>query len=98
MTELQVLPAPAPAPQAFETVSAPPILITEQEVALGSAAALGVRPKQVPWWNRVNLAVSAAARPSSAVASAKPRQKPRDVPRHYDFLEDALMAREMDRL
>ena len=101
MTELQVLRAPAPSqepPQALETASAPPILITEHDVTLGSAAALGVQPKRIRWWNRVNLALSGALRPSSAFPTAKPRQKPRDVPRRYVFLEDALMAREMDRL
>lgn len=97
MTELQVLRAPAQQPSP-EPVSAPPALITEQEVALGTAAALGVQPNRVRWWTRAGLVVASAFRDTTVTASTPSRPKPRNVPRRYGFLEDALMAREMDRL
>lgn len=77
MTGLHVMPAPGVQP-ALKTVGPPPILITEQQVAISTAAALGVKAKPNRWWRRATRATDRA--------------------RRYGFLEDALLAREMDRL
>lgn len=82
----------------FEPVEAPatavaPVLITEQEVRLATAAAIPVRPaKRAHWWA---VAFSRASAPS--------RARPRPAPRYYAkrtplWYENALMSREMDRL
>ena len=68
----------------------PPVLITEQEVMLGTAAA--VAPRSIPITRRMIDAlriVGAALRP--------PPPRPHHVGRST-YLEDARMAREMDRL
>ncbi len=67
-----------------------PLLITEQQVILGTAAALRV-PKKKQW--------IALLRPRRARSTAHERAaKHRHYPHHYGFVEQALMAREMDRL
>lgn len=72
----------------------PSTLITEQQVLLGSAAALAG-----PTVRRSYLAMVRAA---FGLRTRGPRPdglvKPRHYPRHHDFLEDALMSRMMDRL
>ncbi|HYB36124.1 MAG TPA: hypothetical protein VEF72_10345 [Mycobacterium sp.] len=98
MTEPHVIPAAAlevsgePEP-ALERVSARPILITEQEVAFGTAAALGVQLRTTRWWIRATRVIAAATRRMFLTLMADSRR-----PRRYGFLENALMAREMDRL
>ncbi|WP_102142306.1 hypothetical protein [Mycobacterium hubeiense] len=78
---------------ASETVRQPPVLITEQAVALSTAAAVPLpRTKS----HRGVLAVLHAMFLSSS-------EKSRRVPRHYPprrdaFLESAAMEREMHRL
>jgi hypothetical protein len=57
MVEPPVTPPPAlkmsgETEPALERVSAPPILITEQEVAFSTAAALGTQPRTSRWWIR----------------------------------------------
>ncbi len=77
-------------PPALETKARPPVLITEQEVVLGTAAV--VRPRPVPITHRmvgVLRAVATALRP--------PPPRPHYA-RRADFLEYAAMSREMDRL
>jgi hypothetical protein len=74
-------------------VSQPPVLITEQEVAFSTAAAVAL-PRTKPA-RRAIAAVRAMF--SSSVGDA------RSVPRHYPprrpaYLEEAAMAREMHRL
>ncbi|MCV7257765.1 hypothetical protein [Mycobacterium shimoidei] len=96
MTEPHLRSAPADQ-RTLEPVSAPPALITEQELALGTAAAQGVQPDKVRWWTSVKLGVAAAFRDISVAAKTTSQPK-RQFPRRYGFLEDALMAREMDRL
>jgi hypothetical protein len=74
------------------------ILITEQEVAFSTAAAVPVRPAKT--WQR--------AAPTASVLAALHRMVSRLTPEapaprryysnHYDFVEDAAMAREMQRL
>jgi hypothetical protein len=66
------------------------VLITEAQVALGTAAATGVRRKERRWVALLSRIFVAAARQS------RPKQR-RSIPRMV-YLENALMAREMERL
>lgn len=70
-------------------VCQPPVVITTREVALSTAAAVGV-----PRRSLIRRIVAVFLRST---------QKPRSTPRHYpplraEFLEDAAMQREMGRL
>jgi hypothetical protein len=76
-----------------ESVSQPPVIITEQEVAFSTAAALGL-PREKPS-RSVLGALRARLRRSSEDAPPTPRHYP---PRRDEFLEGAAMAREMHRL
>ena len=75
-----------------------PILIAEHEVAFATAAAVQVPSPSARWWTRAIHAVSAAAAAAVRTSTADSRPVRRDFPRRYMFLENALMAREMDRL
>jgi hypothetical protein len=66
------------------------VLITQAQVALGTAAATGVRRKERRWVALVSRIFVAAARQS------RPKRR-RGIPR-MAYLENALMAREMERL
>ena len=75
-------------------VAKAPILITEQEVILGTAAAVRVPSKKTAGqW-------IALLRPRRLFtrSTADERAANRHYSRHYDYLEQALMAREMERL
>jgi hypothetical protein len=77
-----------------EAVSRPPVVITVQEVAFSTAAALPL-PRVKPTRRTLNVSLRAMFRTSS--------EDPQPVPRHYpgrreEFIEDAAMAREMRRL
>jgi hypothetical protein len=85
-----ILRAPSVAP-ADEAASAE-VLITEQEVLFGTAAALPARRESI---TRRFVVLMRRMLAASAHASRPPR---RDVPKRYEFLESALMGREMDRL
>jgi hypothetical protein len=77
-------------PPALETEAQQPVLITEQEVVFGTAAA--VRPRSITITGRmvgVLRVVGAALRP--------PPPRPHHARRAY-YLEYAAMSREMDRL
>ncbi|HME78367.1 MAG TPA: hypothetical protein VKI00_22770 [Mycobacterium sp.] len=77
-------------PATLVTKPQPPVLITEQEVMFGTAAA--VAPKATPITRRMIDAlrvVGAALRP--------PPPRPHYA-RQATYIEDARMAREMDRL
>jgi len=79
-----------PRPRALETEAQPPVLITEQEVVFGTAAA--VRPRSIPTTRRMIgmlRVVGAAFRP--------PPPRPHYA-RRAAYLERAAMSREMDRL
>ena len=78
----------APQPPSAE---ASQVLITTQQVAFGTAAGRGVRRKKSAGLVAVVRRLFAA--PADA---AGPRRK--DYPRRYAFLEQALLAREMERL
>lgn len=78
-----------------EAVYPAPILVTEHEVAFGTAAAVPVRSPNARWWTRaVSTTVSGTVRTSTAESGPARR----DFQRRYPFLENALMSREMDRL
>ncbi len=69
----------------------PPTVITENEMMLGSAAALtGAKIRR-------NYLAMVRAALSSGGKSDKP-DRPRYHPARHAFIEDALMARMMDRL
>ena len=71
-------------------------LITEQQVLLSTAAAVALPPAKTRWWSGTIHAVSGALHAIFA-SSEKPPAR-RHYPKHYDYLENALMSREMDRL
>ncbi len=77
-------------PPALVTKPQPPVLVTEQEVKFGTAAA--VRPRPTPITRRMTGALRVAA---AALRPPPPRP-------HYAhsarYLVDARMSREMDRL
>jgi hypothetical protein len=103
MSEPHVIPPPAPELQgkpepALETVSAPPILITEQAVAFSTAAAQAVQPRTSHRWIRATRPIALALRRMFPTSTADSRRAAGYYPRHYRFLEDARMAREMHRL
>jgi hypothetical protein len=77
----------------IEAVSQPPVLITEQEVAFSTAAAVQL-PRTKPTGS-VIAALRAMFLSSSGDARPAPRHYP---PRRDAFLEQAAMAREMRRL
>ena len=66
------------------------VLITEQQVMFGTAAAAASRPK-----NRLMAALGWVFA-TSTTETRSPRQH--DVPRRMYYIESARMAREMDRL
>ena len=78
-----------PRPPALETQAQPPVLITEQEVVFGTAAA--VRPRSIPITGRMVDALRAVA------AWRPPPPRPHYAPRAA-YIERAAMSREMDRL
>jgi hypothetical protein len=80
-------PSPEPVPKPVPA----PVLITEQQVLLGSAAAAGLRAAPAPrWWGVFSRAFARPAR--------QRRREPRTYPARHQYLEDARMSREMYRL
>ena len=79
--------------QVIEEVRQPLVLITEQAVALSTAAA-GSLPRSKPTRGLI-AALRAMFMSASVDAPPAPRHYP---PRRDAFLEDAAMAREMRRL
>lgn len=69
------------------------VLISTQQVAFGTAIALGIRRRK-SFGGRL---VAIARRAFTASADAPVPQR-RHYPKRYGFLENALMAREMERL
>lgn len=74
--------------------STPSTLITEQQVLLGSAAALAGPKVRHSYISMLRAAFGLRIRALRSEGLVKPRH----YPRHHDFLEDALMSRMMDRL
>ena len=98
MSELFTAPAETPdvaedPEHVIEAVSHAPIVITEQEVAFSTAAAVSL-PRAKPT-RGVIVALRRMFLSSSADARPVPRHYP---PRRDAFLEEAAMKREMHRL
>jgi hypothetical protein len=79
-------------------VSPAPILISQHEVALGTAVALPAQPTTQRRWFEATKVLLAAMQRSPAPSTQEARPVRRDYPKQYAFLENACMAREMDRL
>jgi len=85
------IPEPPSAPPLAE-VSSTEVLISTQEVLFSTAAAAGV-PRQ-----NIGVRLVAVMRRVFATSTDASRPRPQYEPKRYQFLEDALMAREMGRL
>jgi hypothetical protein len=90
---------PMPQPSsAAPSAAAPPeatsteVLITTQEVLFGTAAATGVRRESI------GDRFVAVMRRLFATPTDVSRPRPHDEPKRYEYLERALMGREMERL
>jgi hypothetical protein len=77
---------------------AAPVLFTEHEVAFSTAAALSVRPAKTRWWAVATAVVLAALHRMVCTLTPETRAPRRYYSRRHDFLENAAMAREMERL
>jgi hypothetical protein len=91
----------APRDPELTTKTAPqtPILITEQQVALATAAAVPVPSTTTRRWTEAIRIDLAAIRGMFATSTAHSRPARRHYPpRRTDFLEHSRMAREMHRL
>ena len=74
------------------------ILITEREVAFSTAAALPVRPAKTRQRAAPTAGVLAALHRVVSRLTPEERAPRRHYSNHYDFVEDAAMARAMQRL
>ena len=90
---------PMPQPPSAATSVAPSaeassteVLITTQEVLFGTATAVGVRRESI------GDRFVAIMRRMFATSTDVSRPRPHDEPRRYEYLERALMGREMERL
>jgi hypothetical protein len=79
-------------------VSPAPVLISEHEVALGTAVGLPARPTPRRRWVGATKVLLAAMQRPLAPPTREGRPVRHAYPKHYTFLETACMAREMDRL
>lgn len=79
-------------------VSPAPVLITEQQVALGTAVALQAPPRPKHRWLQVRTAFFAAVHRGPAPSKTDTAWAARYYPKRYSFLEDACLARAMHRL
>jgi hypothetical protein len=86
----------SPAPSQPRTPMAPTTLITEEQVRLGTAAAVALPPARTRGFGDVMHEVVAKVRAAFAGSNKPPAQ--RHYPTRYSFLEKSLMSREMDRL
>jgi hypothetical protein len=85
--------------EARERLASPaPVLISEHEVALATAIALTPRPTTRRRWVEATQTMLAAMRRTLAPPARESGPVRRDYPKRYAFLENACMAREMDRL
>jgi hypothetical protein len=85
------MPQPPSAAPSLE-VSSTEVLITPQEVAFSTAAAAGVRR------GSIGARLVASVRRVFAIPADASHPRPQHYPRRYGFLENALMAREMEKL
>ena len=84
-----------PSPQ---VEASPRVLITVQEVAFSTAAAMPVRPLTRRHSIGAPSVVVTAIRRMLATSTPDVRASRGGYPRRYSFLEHACMSREMDRL
>jgi hypothetical protein len=87
----EAMPQPPSAAPSVE-VSPTEVLITTQQVAFSTAAAEGVRPEST------GARLVASVRRVFATSADASHPRPQHYPKRYGFLENALMAREMERL
>lgn len=88
-------------PDILEHAAGPaPVLITEQEVLFGTAAALPPQPaKRVWWWVPAKRVWGWAPAVARVFAASQPRPTRRHYPsRSASYLESSLIAREGYRL
>jgi hypothetical protein len=71
-------------------------LITEQQVLFSTAAAVALPPAKTRRWSDTVYAISGALRATFAASEKQPAR--RHYPKRHAWLDNALMAREMDRL
>ena len=71
-------------------------LITEQQVLFSSAAAVALPPAKTRRWTDTIHAISGALRAMFAATEKPPAR--RHYPKRHAWMDNALMAREMDRL
>ncbi len=84
--------------QVIEAVSQPPVLITEQAVALSTAAAVSL-PRTKPTRSLIAALRGLFVRSSADAQPASDYCPPRHYPSRRDaFLDQASMAREMRKL
>jgi hypothetical protein len=81
-------PSPAPSVEASSTQ----VLITTQQVLFSTAAGVGVHR------GNVGARIIAIMRRMFATSTDASRPRPQYSPTRFSFLDDARMAREMDRL
>jgi hypothetical protein len=85
--------------EAQERLAAPaPVLITEHEVALGTAVALRARPTARRRWVGAPQRLLAALNRGLAPSTQDVSRTRRNYPQHYGYLENACLARAMERL
>jgi hypothetical protein len=89
-------PAPSAEPSPAHSTAAPTTLITEQEVRFSTAAAVALPPARTRGFGDVVHALAEKVR--AVFASSEKAPAKRHYTKRYDFIEDARMAREMDRL
>jgi hypothetical protein len=75
-----------------------PVLISEHEVALATAVALQAQPSTRRRWIDATHGLLVAVQRSFAAPAHHDRPGRREYPKHYAFLENACMARAMERL
>jgi hypothetical protein len=80
-----------------KTAPRTPILITGQEVAFSTAAAVPLQPTTTHWWTQMSRVVLPAIRRMSPT-SAEVGPARRHYPSRLNCLERSCMAREMNRL
>jgi hypothetical protein len=83
---------------ALQSASPAAVLVTEQEVLLGTAASVPAESTTKRWWVDAARVVAAALRRMVPTSQADSLQVRRYVPERYDYLERAIMSRAMDRL
>lgn len=83
---------------AAEAVPVAPALITEQQVAFSTAAAVRVRPTRRRRWTAATSAVVGAWHRIWLTSTPDAQTGRRHYPKRYAFIEQASMARAMERL